>query len=372
MIKIAFIISNLGQGGAERQFVELLKGLRKDLFQIDVILYAYQKEAFYKEIFDVEHVTIVTRKLENKSTITKTASSILFLFRTIKKQNYDLIYTSLFHNSFLVRLATFPQRSHKVIVSVRNNPNSYKRWYLRWEKLFFDRSTIVFNSSAALKSYGLLINKPGLDNCHLIYNGYNSPTQGVTENKENSIIVGGLGRRSSQKNFHQLIRIFPQLKSPENQSLALILQGSEGDQSSLIQAEIERLNLTEDILVRKESTDIEMFFREIDIFVLPSLYEGCPNVLFEALLRKKICIISQFANSDDFIIDGHNGLVYDGTDEHLVQKINEGISILNTQAAKQIINNGYEYAKQEFSMASMVDKYESLFISTYEKNKSRS
>ena len=63
-IKVAFFISNLGQGGAERQLVELIKGIDKDVFEVSLFLYAYQKKAFYEEIFDVEDIKVHTNKLK--------------------------------------------------------------------------------------------------------------------------------------------------------------------------------------------------------------------------------------------------------------------------------------------------------------------
>ena len=47
--------------------------------------------------------------------------------------------------------------------------------------------------------------------------------------------------------------------------------------------------------IRKPDIDIDNFFEEINILVIPSHYEGCPNVLFESMIRKTICVISDGA-----------------------------------------------------------------------------
>ena len=45
-IKILFVISNLPQGGAENQFIQLIRGIDKKKFEVSVVLYAYQKKLF--------------------------------------------------------------------------------------------------------------------------------------------------------------------------------------------------------------------------------------------------------------------------------------------------------------------------------------
>ena len=84
--------------------------------------------------------------------------------------------------------------------------------------------------------------------------------------------------------------------------------------------------------------DIEIYYLKFDVFILPSIYEGCPNVLFEAMLSKCLCIVSIGSNSDNFIIDGVNGLVYDGSDKDLKLKLMEAISIIQKKRAY-----GYSY-----------------------------
>ncbi|MDB4176165.1 hypothetical protein N9766_07410, partial [Flavobacteriaceae bacterium] len=75
-------------------------------------------------------------------------------------------------------------------------------------------------------------------------------------------------------------------------------------------------------------------------------------------------------NSDDFVIDGQSGFIYDGSDEGLSQALKSAISIIGTKKEKEIINNAFNYASKNFGMEVMVNKYEELFKNIYEKNKS--
>ena len=127
---------------------------------------------------------------------------------------------------------------------------------------------------------------------------------------------------------------------------------------------------SENIEIREKNPVIESFFSDINVLILPSIFEGCPNVLFEALLRKKICIVSKGANSDCFIQNGVNGFVYDGTDNGLFQALQTVQRLFYTHKANEIINNAYHYAVNNFSISTMIAEYENLFLKIYEENKS--
>jgi glycosyltransferase involved in cell wall biosynthesis len=106
-----------------------------------------------------------------------------------------------------------------------------------------------------------------------------------------------------------------------------------------------------------------------DFFIMSSYFEGCPNALFEALLSKRFCIISIQSNTDDFIKSNVNGLVYDGTDEGLTKVILYALSIVNSELYFKIIESGYEYAFENFSINKMVSEHECFYEKLVELNK---
>ena len=75
-----------------------------------------------------------------------------------------------------------------------------------------------------------------------------------------------------------------------------------------------------------------------------------------------MCVISENANTDDFIINGENGFVYDNSDLGLENAITEILSLSEAELL-QVIDNGYNFAKNNFSMSLMIDNYEKLYLS---------
>ena len=174
-----------------------------------------------------------------------------------------------------------------------------------------------------------------------------------------------MGRFSKEKNILQSVRVFQNLFKSNN-FFKLIVQGHFGNQFD----DIKEIIFTKNIEIKEPNFNVEIFYNSIHILILPSIFEGCPNVLFEAMLRKKICIVSKGANSDKFVENGVTGFIYDGSDIELINTINYVISLIGTKKEIEIVNNAHQYASSKFSMQSMVKNYELIFNKLYEKNES--
>jgi len=361
-IKIAFIISNLAQGGAEKQFVTLINGLSHFAYDITVFLYACQIEPFYKDLESNTTITYKKNSLTNRNRFLKILEALKCIRAFLSSKEYDLVVSTLFMNNFLVRLAAPRFYKDKIIANVRTSIKLYNKWLLLSEKIQIKRSYLVFNSYKTLKDFSSILLPKYHSRLGVIQNGFLIPnSQSICD----QLIFGSLGRFSSEKNILQVVRVFRDLVQiyPE---IKLIIQGHHGNQYD----EIVNTTVLKNLEIRQKNPETNNFYSSIKIMVIPSLFEGCPNVLFEALLRRKICIISEGANSDNYIIHGVNGLVYDGTDKGLKGVMLSVIKGMSTLEEANLIEEGYQYAIKNFSVTEMISKYDRLFISIYEKNKS--
>jgi len=369
-IRIGFIISNLGQGGAERQFLELIKNIDKSSFDVSVCLYAINKGIFYKEIEEIDGINLKLNILKSKNKALKILEALRYIRNYLQVNNFDIVYTTLFMNGFFVRIIAPNKYKNKIITSIRTSFASYNKFHRFVEKFLINKSYVVLNSKNAEDDFRLSINKKYHDRIFLIYNGFDAKRFSKNWNREskNPIIIGNIGRMTYQKNQIQLLRFIRMLS---NRKLKLIIIGAKGDQSELLKNYINDYSLNDQVDLIDAVSNIEKYYNSFDIFILPSFYEGCPNVLFEAMLSKRLCIVSSNANSDGFIKDGINGFVYDGSDEGLLHTFKNALLILGEEKEKQIIENAFEYAIRNFGMNVMVHKYENIFIKLNEKNKAR-
>lgn len=109
-------------------------------------------------------------------------------------------------------------------------------------------------------------------------------------NIENNFVVGHVGRFTAQKNQLKLLDIFYELlKKCTNAKLLLIGNGK--DQTK-IEDRIKELGISENVIVYGVSYETEKLFQAMDVFVLPSLYEGLPVAAVEAQASGLPCVIS--------------------------------------------------------------------------------
>lgn len=120
------------------------------------------------------------------------------------------------------------------------------------------------------------------------------------------------GRLNHEKGFHLLIAAVAQLQSEfKDRELRLALLG-EGTHRLPLQAQIDAAGLTEQVSLTGFQDNAAAWFRSANLFVLPSLVEGMPNVLLEAMACGTPVISSRCPHGPEEILeDSRCGLLCD-------------------------------------------------------------
>lgn len=120
--------------------------------------------------------------------------------------------------------------------------------------------------------------------------------------------------------------------------------------------------LADAIILAGFSSRIEEVMRDIDLLVLPSLWEGFGIVLIEAMAAGKPCVTTQVSSMPEIVIDGETGRVVPVRDsEALGAALIEVLSDPARAAAWGAA--GRRRVEQHFTLERMIDQLESLFKS---------
>ncbi len=103
-------------------------------------------------------------------------------------------------------------------------------------------------------------------------------------------VVGHVGRFSYPKNHERLVDIFHET-SKQNEKARLLLIGS-GENEQKIYQQVERLGLKEKVLFMGSQAEVGKFYQAMDVFVMPSRFEGVPLTGVEAQFAQLPCIFS--------------------------------------------------------------------------------
>lgn len=117
--------------------------------------------------------------------------------------------------------------------------------------------------------------------------------------KDSTIVIGHVGRFVQQKNHTFLVDVFKEYhkKNPDSK---LLLVGS-GPLEDEIKKKVEKLGLKNSVLFLGQRDDINKLYSAMDVFCLPSLYEGLPVVGVEAQAAGLPCVFSDKITNDTVI-----------------------------------------------------------------------
>jgi len=231
---------------------------------------------------------------------------------------------------------------------------------------------ILLNSSAMQGAHeiGIKVNK-----LLVIPNGVEPASTGAISSntdirkglgiEDNQRMILNVGRLVPVKGIDTLIKITEQLLDDGYNVKTVIV----GDGPYRKQYEESARYLGKNIVFTGFRSDISELMVACDVFVLPSLAEGLPNVLLEAAICSKPIVASNTGGVSDIIIHGKTGLLAQPKDVktfvHYIEMVltNTGSLKLGAQAKKHVEDN--------FQWQSIVDKlekvYESLLIENNEK-----
>ena len=106
---------------------------------------------------------------------------------------------------------------------------------------------------------------------------------------DDAFVVGHVGRFSPEKNHRFIIEVFSLLLKKEPKAFLLLI--GTGDERESIEGLIKEKGIEERVLILSSRTDIPELLNAMDVFILPSLYEGLPVSLIEAQASGKRCIV---------------------------------------------------------------------------------
>lgn len=97
---------------------------------------------------------------------------------------------------------------------------------------------------------------------------------------ENKIVVGHIGRFTTQKNSVHMIEIFSAIAQKEPNAILCLI--GDGELKTEMMKKIDELDIKDQVAYLGRREDIQQFYNAMDCFILPSLYEGLPVVGLEA------------------------------------------------------------------------------------------
>lgn len=352
-IKIFYLTTTPKIAGAEKQLFELAKRLNKNNYDIFVCTIMSEGNGELLEKLRDEDIKCGSLNVNHKWQFLKVFKLVYFL----KKEKPVIIQSFLFFDNLLSRFFGKTMGIPIIISGQRNVETHRSKLRNLLEKKTIKFSDYVVSNTVAGKE--ILINREHLseEKIKVIYNGINlEPVDCLPSNRE-YLVLGFVGRLENQKGINFLLEALHFLK---DKKIKLKIVGDGGAEKNL-KAKSKDLGVCDQVefLGRKENA--HNYIKNFDIFVLPSLWEGMPNVILEAMSQEKLVIATDVGGISEMIVDSQNGFLVDsGNSEELAKKINYVLSLSEDEKLK-IKKNARKTVEENFSIDKMVKKYEDLY-----------
>ena len=255
------------------------------------------------------------------------AVSILILVKKIQKEfKFDLINAPyLYPDGFAAVLISKIVRKPVIIEARGSDVNLLATLKTRKPLILYacKNASAVVSVSRDMKTkligMGILEDK-----IHVISNGINpdefKPLNkiecreklGLPRDKKIVLFVGNI---DMAKGIFFLIEAWNYLVKKLDESIILVLVGK-GREGNKITQLIEKYGISEYVLVagEKASSEIAKWMNAADLLCLPSIREGCPNVLLEAIACNKYVVASRVGGIPEIITSGHMGILVEPAD----------------------------------------------------------
>jgi glycosyltransferase involved in cell wall biosynthesis len=176
--------------------------------------------------------------------------------------------------------------------------------------------------------------------------------------KDGSKVIGTIARLTKEKGHIYLIEAAKNIASVFPGTTFLIV--GDGNERDRLEKRVRQLGLEDRVIFTGQRKDIIDILSILDIFVLPSITEGLPIALLEALASRLPAVATTVGAVPKVILDRETGLLIEpGSPESLRRAISELLS--NQERARRLGDQAYRKVEKEFSAKSMAARYFNLY-----------
>ncbi|MBN2284940.1 MAG: glycosyltransferase family 4 protein [Tissierellales bacterium] len=375
--KIAYVVTPVEFGGAERVSLNFLRNIDKNKFLVYPIIFfrPWEEDSIVLKELKQEEYPLCKIPVSVRTSLKERDHFWLIrcfkmIFSILVKERFDLIHT---HGYFadivtipVAKLLRIPVIStcHGFIANDRKLKRSYR----------IDRILLRFSNRVIAVSQGIKdeLLKSGIkeSKIEVVLNAVQTDTDNdvLTQNRykkrralhvsEKDFVLGYVGRLSREKGIHYLldaVEILTKMDIPIK--VVIIGDGPAKKDSKLL---VRQKGVEDKVFFAGFQTDVKEWIPAMDVFALPSLTEGTPMALLEAMACRIPIVASAVGGIPQIIDSGKDGiLVAPGKPKEIAAGIMELYN--NNSLREKFVKAAYKKVKSNFDMKEWTETIESQY-----------
>jgi glycosyltransferase involved in cell wall biosynthesis len=321
-VHLVYAIDCLGPGGAQRQLAELARGVRLATGW-PVSCLVYRRYDFYTE--RLRDVGVDVMLIEKRWRLDPRLPQRMAVW--LRESRADVVHAFMTVPAFWSLLAIrriAPRVRPALIASERDEAIARTRAAGWFQRLVYRSSdAVTANAEVAARAIEMRLGVPS-ERVHYIPNGIDlvhwdraaaEPCPLVLE--PGCFHVALVGRFQPQKNHALLLEALARIDPTQRARWRVWFVGETTGGEAFVRSIEQRIahHRLQDVVRRVPPTPgIASLMRCLDLLVLPSLHEGFPNVVLEAMASRLPVVASRVGDVPNLIEDGRTGLLFENGD----------------------------------------------------------
>lgn len=315
--RLLVVTDEMEVGGSQRQITYLLGGVDPSRWRRSLAYFrnpSFLVETLREQHVDIHHIPKRAR-LDPRFMLAYAAH--------LRRENYDVVHAfSLTAELYTALASLFMRQPPCLVSSIRGMYLLLPRWFWWLKRWILSRSdAVIANAQAGIDA---AMSRTGFQRARfdLIGNGVPDPAPLAAERREaireTLAVPAGrtfclfVGRLVHQKNPSCLLRALHRIPAGQRPWVALAGEGPlRGESQDLVR----EFGLQDDVVLLGERDDTMALIQSADYLVLPSLHEGMPNVLLEAMSAGTPVVAANVGGCPELIEHGVTGLLFDIDDD---------------------------------------------------------
>jgi glycosyltransferase involved in cell wall biosynthesis len=277
----------------------------------------------------IHRIPIGREELPPRATLwdSPNTSSIRLMYHSLErlhlKYDFDLFHAFFIYPIGYVAALLAEAYGKKLIVSIRGN--DINQYIFSPEKATFLQTALRRADFITSVARDLLVKAetltPVLKKSRVIFNSViprNGNPASLNLPVMEESVIGAVGRFKHSKGLPYLLKAFQSIRNERKGFLLLVGDIREEEQAVqnryLSRFGSQGIHLTGPV----PHEAVDSYLRRMDVFVLPSLSEGCPNVLLEAMAAERAIIATRTGAVPEIISHGESGLLVDVGDSRQI------------------------------------------------------
>lgn len=363
MTRILILIKGLGRGGAEQLLVNAAPYLDTERFRYQFAYLLPWKNAL---VGDLESAGFEVSCLDGARGFGWRRR----LRRMVAEHDIDIIHAHLPYTAIGARIAFWRDRRVNIVYTEHNMWSRYKA-LTAWANAFtFSRNDHVFAVSNEVRGsvrYPLLFARRPLPPLETLYHG--PDPQAITRwagedgvRQELGIpgdapIVGTVANLKAHKGHDYLLQAAVRVKEsvPDARFVCVGLGPLEDE----LRSKSRRLGLGDTVIFTGFRADAPRLMKAFDIFALPSIHEGLPIALVEAMMLGKPAVVTRAGGTPEVVEDGQQGYLVASRDPNaLAGRI---VELLEDESLRMRMGAAARIRAADFDIRKSVERMETLY-----------